>query len=217
LESPNSYARQSGRKYVEGSVIEIIAEDINGNPVTNFSKDLTLHIPASSGFAMKIAYLDGDKWVELNETEFDSEAQEARAKTNHLSVWGLTVGFPGTGSVAYARLYPNPWRSDGPTGNLLSSDPRYGMKIDQLPTGQVRFRVFTISGELVLDGTLDPSSLGATSANGHLQVVDVGGATGQVTRWDLKNQHGRDAASGLYMIVMEGPGGKAVKQYAIIR
>jgi len=69
----------------------------------------------------------------------------------------------------------------------------------------------------VLDGTLNPAVPGASAANGHLQVVDVGGTTGQVTRWDLKNQHGKDVASGLYIILLDGPGGRATKKFAVIR
>jgi hypothetical protein len=75
----------------------------------------------------------------------------------------------------------------------------------------------TLAGEFVLDGTLDPSSLGAAAAGGNLQVVDVGGATGQVTRWNLRNQSGREVASGTYIIILEGPGGRAVRKVAIIR
>jgi hypothetical protein len=177
-----------------------------------------LRIPAAAGNKLRIAFLQDGAWVELDATTWDSFTQQAIASTNHLTVWGLTVGTLGVGgSVQNIVVYPNPWRVDGPTGGLASSDPRFGAKFNQMPSGQVSIKVFTIAGELVLEGTLDPASLAATAANAHLQVVDVAGLTGQVTRWDLKNQHGKDVASGLYMIVFEGPGGRATRRFAVIR
>ena len=210
-------ARTKGRKLVESSVVEITAEDIDGRLIENFRNNLTLKMPSSGGQRLRIAYLKNGAWVEVDETNFDSALQEASAGTDHLSVWGLTVAAAGSGSVQSVRIYPNPWRADGPTANLATSNPAHGLKFDQMPSGTVRIRVYTIAGEIVLDGSLDPASLGATAANGHLQVVDVGGATGQVTRWDLANQNGQTVASGVYIIVMEGPGGKATRKFAVIR
>jgi hypothetical protein len=210
-------ARRNGRKYVEGSVVDVTATDIDGRVITLFSGNLTLRIPAAAANGLRIAYLKDGAWTEIEGTTWDSVTQQATAPTDHLTVWGLTVATLAGANVNNVRIYPNPWRSDGPTGSLASSNAAYGVKFDQMPAGQVRIRVFTIAGELVLDGTLDPSSLGASSANGHLQVTDVGGATGQITRWDLKNQHGNDVASGLYLIVLEGPGGRATRRFAIAR
>lgn len=217
IEGAKNDARRRGRKLLDGTALEIVAEDLDGNAVEAFNADLRMRMPTAGGHAVKIAFLDNDQWVEINGTTYDSTTGEAIAEANHLSVWGLTVGFPGTGSVQQTRVYPNPWRIDGQTGSLATSNAGYGVKFDQLPTGTVRFRIYTLVGELVLDGSLDPSSLGATAANGNLQVVDVGGATGQVTRWNLKNQSGRDVASGIYLILLDGPGGTASRKVAIIR
>jgi hypothetical protein len=208
--------RRGGRKFVEGSAVEITARAQGGANVNSFNRTITFRLPAAAANGLKIAYLRSGRWVELT-TAYDSALGAAVAEADHLTVWGLVAGLAFGNSVNEVIVYPNPWRSDGPTARLGPSNTAYGVKFDRMPAGPVRIRVMTLAGELVLDGTLDPSSLNAVAAGGNLQVVDVGGATGQVTRWNLRNQSGREVASGTFIIILEGPGGRAVRKVAIIR
>ncbi|RMH59084.1 MAG: hypothetical protein D6679_02860 [Candidatus Hydrogenedentota bacterium] len=205
-----------GRHRVSGTLLRIDAEDIHENTIASFKKEIRLRIPSAKDDNLLIAYLDNGRWVELEGTSYDEDSGVAEVLTKHLSVWGVTAGFPVGPGVEASRVYPNPWRSNGPTASLSPSNDAYGIKFDRLPAGNVRFRIYTLAGELVLDGTLNPATVGATAEGGHLKVVDLGGGTGQVTRWDLKNRNGRDVSSGTYLIVLEGKGGRAVHKVAII-
>ncbi len=205
--------RGPGRQVVETSIIEIVSEDMDGNPIETFRQNLTLRFPLGGGRNPRIAFLRNGAWVELGATSFSELSGEASGQTDHLSVWGLVVGGPG--NINAVVTYPNPWRSDQGVTNANSD--AYGIKFDQLPTGPVHFRIFTVAGELVVDGTLDPATLGATAAGNALKVIDVGGLTGQVTRWNLRNQHNQHVASGLYLIRMDHSSGSIVKRVAVIR
>lgn len=210
----DSYAsatRGAGRRLLETSVIEITAEDMDGNRIEIFFKELTLGLPAAGGENLKVAFLRGGAWVELP-TDLDQALGLAKAKTNHLSVWGLVVG---GGRIDAVVPYPNPWRNG--SGVTDPHNDAYGIKFNNLPAGPVRFRIFTVAGELVVDGTLDPSTLNQTAASNALKVIDVGGATGQVTRWNLRNQHNQHVASGLYLIRLDHSTGSITKRVAVIR
>ena len=54
---------------------------------------------------------------------------------------------------------------------------------------------------------------GGNTANGHLRLLGAGGTIS----WDLRNQSGREVASGVYLIILEGPGGVATRKVAVIR
>lgn len=221
--SADTYASASGalgglgRNVVEGSIIQLEAEDIDGNRIKKFNKKVKLKFPTSWRNGLRIAFLNNGVWEEVDGMVYDTVSEVATIEVDHLSVWGVTAGFNAGPGVESVRVYPNPWRSDGPTRGLATTNAAYGIKFDLLPAGNVNFRIFTITGQKILDGTLNPGTLAATAANGHLQVVDVGGTTGQVTRWDLMNQNGHEVASGLYLIVLEGPGGIATRKVAVIR
>jgi hypothetical protein len=61
------------------------------------------------------------------------------------------------------------------------------------------------------NGTSNNSSLRVTAA-----IVNDGTVGGTVS-WNLRNQRNREVASGVYLIVLEGPGGKAVRKVAVMR
>lgn len=213
-QSANSALSAVGRNLVSGSVISLEAEDIDGNRIAAFARDIKLKLPATWEAGLRVVYLDNGKWKEVDGMTFDTATNTAKVEVNHLSVWGVTAGFTAGPGVESVRVYPNPWRSDGPASG--SAHNAYGIKFDLLPAGSVNFKILTITGQLVLEGALNPSVLGATASNGHLQVIDLP-LTGRVTRWDLRNQSGHNVASGTYIIILNGPGGQAVRKVAVIR
>ncbi|MEK7656167.1 MAG: T9SS type A sorting domain-containing protein, partial [Elusimicrobiota bacterium] len=66
---------------------------------------------------------------------------------------------------------------------------------DKLPA-DARVRVYTLHGEELHDSRANPSG---------------------VATWDARNKAGRSVASGVYLAVIEGPGGKKILKLAVIR
>src|SRR6185312_4534559 len=140
------------------------------------------------------------KWRQESTPVVDKTAKTITATTPHFSLFGLF----GTSAVNLSNVlvYPVPWlpnAGDPNTGKPFSSgDATSGIVFDGL-TDNVRVQIFTASGALVRDLTVNGSG-------GHVQ-------------WDGRNTNGRDAASGGYLAVITdlGGGGKIVRKIAIIR
>jgi flagellar hook assembly protein FlgD len=99
------------------------------------------------------------------------------------------------------RVYPVPYvPNDGKRDNgvpYAASDAQSGIVFDQLPA-VVKIKIYTLSGQLVTD--FDTSNSG-----GHIQ-------------WDVRNNKGKDVASGGYIAVISSPGFKAViKKLLVVR
>jgi hypothetical protein len=90
--------------------------------------------------------------------------------------------------------------SDTPEDMRIYPNPYYTardgwMTIDQLPAGS-RVRIFTLRGELVMDSSADSHG---------------------IFTWQGTNRGGRSVASGVYLVVVEGNGIKAIRKLAVIR
>jgi hypothetical protein len=179
-------------------------------------------IPDRTEAAIAAYYWTGSAWTEYPTVRYPAE-NKIEFFTDHFSLYG--AGLPMAvralafgGSVADVVAYPNPWRADGATGALSPSDERYGIKLTRMPGQDVRVRIFTLAGEVVADATVNCNN--ATSTNPNLRVtaaiINDGNALGTVS-WNLANNSGRAVASGVYLIMLEGPGGRAVRKVAVIR
>jgi len=68
--------------------------------------------------------------------------------------------------------------------------------------------------QLVLEGRVT----NGVSDNAQLRDFAGEGANeGERISWNLRNQSGREVASGVYLIVLEGRGGRAIRKVAVIR
>ncbi|MBI3550469.1 MAG: T9SS type A sorting domain-containing protein [Elusimicrobia bacterium] len=117
-------------------------------------------------------------------TSLDSNRMMLFAQTNHLSDFQIAQVNP-SDSVNNIRIFPNPFNS---------SDQSY-VTFDHLPAS-ARVRVYTLRGNLVLDG----------EAN----------AAGILT-WGATNPNSRSVASGIYLVVVESNGQREVRKLAVVR
>ena len=117
-------------------------------------------------------------------TTLNTAARTFIAQLNHFSLYQL-VAVPLATSADTARIYPNPYRAA--TDGFVT--------IDQIPPAS-RVRVFTLSGERIMDSAAD--------------------GTGSVT-WTAANTAGRPVASGLYIVVVEAGGQQKIMKLAVIR
>lgn len=177
-------------------------------------------IPDRTEAAVSAYYWTGTQWLDYNAVKYPNE-NKIEFKTTHFSLYGM--GVPGlaralafNGSVQEIVAYPNPWRIDGPTSGLSASDPAYGLKFTNFPGGDVKIRIYTIAGEKLLDETVNGLTNASTSA--HLRVTGIiNNVTRGTVSWDLRNRAGREVASGIYIILFDGPGGRAARKVAVIR
>ncbi|PIU48160.1 MAG: hypothetical protein COS94_03605, partial [Candidatus Hydrogenedentes bacterium CG07_land_8_20_14_0_80_42_17] len=177
-------------------------------------------IPDRTEAAVSAYYWNGSHWVDYRAVRY-SEENRIEFLTKHFSKYA--VGLPQSaralafnGTVQEVVAYPNPWRSDNSaTSGYSSADERYGIKLTNFPGGDVRIRVFTLSGELVTDGTVN--ALTNTTTNSALRITSIINTGRGTVSWNLSNQSGRQIASGVYLIILDGPGGRAVRKVAVIR
>lgn len=178
-------------------------------------------IPDRTEAAISAYYYNGNSWIDYNAVRYPAE-NKIEFKTRHFSLYavGLTEQARALalgGSVSEIVAYPNPWRADGPTASFASSDERYGIKLTNVPGPDVRIRIYTIAGELVVDGTVN--ALNRTSTVPSLRVTQtiINTTADGTVSWNLQNQSGRNVASGTYLMVLDGPGGRAVRKVAVIK
>ncbi|HXS99929.1 MAG TPA: kelch repeat-containing protein, partial [Elusimicrobiota bacterium] len=140
------------------------------------------------------------RWRQESASVIDRTAKTVTATTPHFSLFGLFAA--ASTDLSNVLVYPVPWlpnAGDPNTGKPFSSgDATSGIVFDGL-TDSVRVQIFSASGSLVWDRSVDGSG-------GHVQ-------------WDGRNTNGHDAASGGYIAVItdRGSGSKIVRKIAIIR
>jgi len=176
-------------------------------------------IPDRTEAALSAYYWDGSIWHEYQAVRFPSE-NRIQFLTDHFSEYA--VGLPMNvralafnGTVQEIVPYPNPWRSDAPTSSRNISDEAYGIKFTNFPGGDVRIRIYTLSGELLQDANVN--ALTNVTTNAALRITSIINTGRGTVSWNLANSSGRQVASGVYLIVFDGPGGRAVKKVAIIK
>ncbi|HPP88394.1 MAG TPA: T9SS type A sorting domain-containing protein, partial [bacterium] len=74
-----------------------------------------------------------------------------------------------------------------------------GIIFDNLPANAAAIKIFTLRGALVTE-----KSLNNTTSNKYYQ-------------WDVKNDAGREVASGVYLFVVTSPSGTKTGKFVIIR
>lgn len=181
-------------------------------------------IPDRTEAAVGAYYYNGTQWVAYPTVRYPSQ-NKIQFWTDHFSDYAVGVpmdvrALAFNGTVHEIVAYPNPWRADrSPTATLGVADPAYGIKLTNFPGGQTRVRIFTIAGELVLDATVDAlaGTTTGTSSNANLRVTPITNTGRGTVSWNLANQSGRAVASGVYLITIDGPGGRAVRKVAVIR
>ncbi|MEK8023830.1 MAG: hypothetical protein AAB229_08500 [Candidatus Hydrogenedentota bacterium] len=202
-------------------IIYYSAEDFTDTEKQGYDSDGD-GIPDRTEAALSVYYYNGTQWDDYKAVRYPAE-NKLEFRTRHFSHYAAGIPMEAralafSGSVANVIAYPNPWRSDGPTASLAPTDERYGIKLTRMPGPDVRVKIFTLAGELVVDATVN--ALNGTSTNSQLRVtaaiLNDGDNLGTVS-WNLKNQSGRDVASGVYLIVLEGPGGRSVRKVAVMR
>ncbi|MBI3296632.1 MAG: hypothetical protein HYZ75_00605 [Elusimicrobia bacterium] len=119
--------------------------------------------------------------------------------SSHFTLFALLS--PAAADLGTLRVYPVPWRpnnADTDDGKAWSAgDPTSGIIFDNLPP-ESRLSIYTVAGSLVWEAP--------------------GPAQGGLRRWDGRNGDGRDAASGVYFLVVTGPDGNTrVEKLAVIR
>jgi hypothetical protein len=195
-------------------------EDFTETELTGYDSDGD-GIPDRTEANVSAWYWNGSTWIEYSSVRYPAE-NKIEFKTTHFSRYAIglpmavrTAAF--LGSVHDIVVYPNPWRSDGPTANLPVTSEAYGIKLTNFPDGQVRVRIYTLTGELVADGTLNSPGTGNSSTSPSIAYTGIENNARGTVRWNLQNQSGRRVASGVYLIVLEGPGGRATRRVAVIR
>lgn len=140
----------------------------------------------------------GTPWT-LIPSSVDKARKIVTGETSHFSFFAVFAG--AAANLTAMRAYPVPFiPNDNNSDNgvkYTSSDPNSGIIFDNLPAA-VKVKIFTISGQLVAD-------FETTNSLGKLQ-------------WDVKNNDGKDVASGGYIAVISSPGSKTVtKKLLVIR
>ncbi len=141
------------------------------------------------------------QWTKDFASTVDTTSRTVSGLTPHFSVFAIFAGAPAAADLSSVRVYPVPFKPNG--GNpdegkpFSAGDPTSGIVFDNLPSA-VTIKIYTMTGRLVAK-------------------FDQSTGAGQL-HWDVRNQEGRDVASGGYFAVISSPGYKSVvKKIAIIR
>lgn len=132
-------------------------------------------------------------------TSIDASRKIVSGTTPHFSFFALFA--PLATNLDSVTVYPVPFRpndGDADTGVAYSAgNPNSGILFDNLPAS-ARIRVYTVTGQLVAD-------FSSAATSGKLQ-------------WNVKNDGGKDVATGVYLAVISSPGAKTVtKKVVVIR
>lgn len=204
----------TGFAYVPDSVVEIVAQ-VNGldfETTLGSSVTVTVPYPDADGNGLvdgtsppldaslvRMFTLNNStfRWESLT-TSVDRANRRASGLASHFSVFAL-FGTTGISTDLSVRVYPVPWKPGTP-GSFDSGvfGGRSGLIFDKLPA-EGDIRIFTLTGELVVELKFDSTNAGTFV-------------------WDGKNSGGRNVASGVYFArVKAAGGGSAILKLAIER
>jgi len=195
-------AAPRGQSFV-GSAIKIDLS--NGQTALNGTAAITLTYPENVRFPslLQIFYLNEatGQWSRDFATTVDTASRTVTGLTPHFSTFALMLGTAFASDLNSVQVYPVPFKSNGPNPDegrpFTTGDANSGIIFANLAAG-ADIEIYTLSGRLV-------SSIGNPSIAG-------------TVRWDVRNQDGRDVASGAYFAVIKAPGHKAVvKKLVVIR
>ncbi|TPW21422.1 MAG: hypothetical protein FD126_709, partial [Elusimicrobia bacterium] len=139
------------------------------------------------------------KWVREFATSLNASSRTITGRTPHFSFFALFA--PAAAGLSDFRIYPSPYKPGGGNADegrpFSAGDPNSGIVFDNLPA-DVDVEVFAVTGQRVTR-------------------FSQRGGTGRV-QWDVRNEDGRDVASGVYVAVVSSPGQSAVVgKFAVIR
>lgn len=187
----------------------IASETLSGVSISTFIADVTIRIPYdvdSAGYVAGTQMKETDlRLFSLNETamrwelvasslDTSSTPHAITAAVRHFSIYAA-MGTSTTQDFSSVLVYPNPC-------DMRQNSS--GVTIANLPStvSGLTIRIYNLAGELVR--TL-------TDGNG---ITAAGGARKAV--WDGRNSSGDKAASGMYLYVAKGSGGKKTGKIGII-
>lgn len=124
----------------------------------------------------------------------DLATRKVTGHTSHFSYFAL-FSFP-AGSLSSAHAYPVPWKP-GTGGNFDA--PGITLTFTGL-TGTAKIKIFTITGQLVVEHNLSSSDVGYPNWT-----------------WDGTNSSGKKAASGIYLAYLKAAGAEKVVKLAVER
>ncbi|MFA6092121.1 MAG: hypothetical protein WCU88_01040 [Elusimicrobiota bacterium] len=132
-------------------------------------------------------------WARVPGSSVDSTAKRVSAAVPHFSVYALVGASDQEVSAVYA--YPVPWSPN-------SGDPLLGNRVDGIRFANVpsegRIRIFDLAGDLV-------------------RTLDIPAGTNGTVPWDVKTNGGRDAASGVYIWLVESGSNKKTGKLMVVR
>ncbi len=132
------------------------------------------------------------EWIN-QASSIDYNERAVTCEINHFSVYNL--GFVNYNDMNSIVVYPNPWTSYTATAGLSSADKTFGIKFNGLPKNTI-ILIYNVAGELV-------------------KRIDSG--SNNLVNWDLQNNSGTPAASGVYLYIIESSGQKKTGKIAIVK
>lgn len=207
------------------TIREIVVTDSLGNPIGAASEifnsvRLTWHLDstlASRKSALEIFFWDtpSRRWLYartfdsvVNRGARDSFVNYATGDTISIVVRHFTIYavFPAGGftqtSVQNVVVFPNPYvpydgnLANGEAGSAFAE----GIYIGNVPAGS-SVEIFDVRGRKVTEMT----------------PAEVAANTNGLVRWNARNRDNQEVASGVYLVVVKGPGGTAVRKAAVVR
>ncbi len=129
------------------------------------------------------------QWT-LVPSQVDTSAHTLIAFVPHFSVFAPFF-VTASADISAVQVFPQPWEASGD-----GTSPYYAsaLQFSNMPSN-ARVRIFTVTGELVVDAT----------------------AAGSVFAWDGNNRFGRQAASGTYLVAIGSGGQTRVRRVVLIR
>lgn len=184
---------------LQGTVLEILSVDINNNesqPSTKLKLTLTYNDPDPVNEIEDLGYRIYkfnqalNRWeIVPGEQKVDAGANTVSVEISTLSMYAVFSPYKAAGNLNNLRVYPNPCKPHLPGHNKIIFDNL---------TSQCKIQIYNVAGELVDEKEF-------TDTQGKVE-------------WNLRNEFGKEAATGVYFYVITNPAGeKVVDKLAIIR
>ncbi|HPN31842.1 MAG TPA: FG-GAP-like repeat-containing protein [bacterium] len=191
------------------TIIDLILTDTQGNIISSDSSFysvkpvLTYSLKKSDFTAEEIQRLrimtfdeNSNKWILAGITDITSNGETVfiNVSLNHFSVYGLFF----TAAPAFANtseniiVYPNPYIPND--NDALNGTPTSGILFGNLPANS-NIEIYTVAGKKVFSQTVNETPF----------------------RWNVKNNDGRDIASGIYFFVVKSSAGVKTGKFAVIK
>ncbi|MCX5794712.1 MAG: fibronectin type III domain-containing protein [Elusimicrobia bacterium] len=129
------------------------------------------------------------QWTLESSSKVDVAGRTLMACVSHFSLFAPFF-ITAASDLSSVHVFPQPWE----IGDAASPYWASALQFSNLPA-DARVRIFTVTGELVDEGT----------------------AAGGALSWDGNNRYGHKAASGTYLVSIESGGQKEVRRVVLIR